>query len=99
MRLDFYQAIKDYKERAERLGTFQKLDKESQRYVNKTLDKFVKNGVNLSGEKREKLVSLDKEISDLETTAEANIAGDKSKIKMSEAELKNLPKETLDKLA
>lgn len=58
MREDLYKAIKDYKTSADKDGTFEKLDKESQRYILKTLDDFETSGMNLPKEKRMKLIKL-----------------------------------------
>jgi Zn-dependent oligopeptidase len=51
--------------------------------------------MNLSVEDRKKLVLLQKEIGDLEQKGEANINEDKSKIELSVAELKGVPKEAI----
>jgi len=52
----------------------------------------------LPKEERAKLIKIQKEISDLESKGEANINEDKTKIEMTLAELKGLPKEALAKL-
>lgn len=91
MREDLYKVIKSYKDNADKDGSFKKLDKESQRYVNKTLQDFEDSGMKLSAEERKVLVQLQKEISELEQKGEANINEDKSKMEFSVAELKGVP--------
>lgn len=66
MREDLYKAVLDYKKRADADGSFTKLDKESQRYVTKTIEDFVSSGLKLPLEKREKLMAMQKEMAELE---------------------------------
>jgi metallopeptidase MepB len=74
MREDLYKVIKEYHTNAVSDGSFKKLDKESQRFVNKLLEDFETNGMKLSLPDREKVKNLDKEISELEQKASKNIA-------------------------
>lgn len=98
MREDFYNCVKEYKKLADQTGTYKKLDKESQRYVDKMLEDFETGGLKLPLEKRQHLIALQKEIADLESSAEANINEDKSKLEMPESALAGLPKDILAKL-
>lgn len=98
MREDLYNAVLDYKKNADKDGTFAKLDKESQRYVTKTIEDFVSSGLKLPLEKRQKLMVMQKEMAELEQQAESNLNEDKSKIELSEKDLEKVPKETFEKL-
>ena len=91
MREDLYNAVKDYKKNADQDKSFEKLDKESQRYVTKMIEDFETGGMKLPIEKRKQLMQLQKEIADLESQAEANINEDKTKIEIPEAGLKGIP--------
>jgi Zn-dependent oligopeptidase len=91
MREDLFKVIQQYKTNADKDGSFKKLDKEAQRYVEKTLQDYHDSGMNLAPEERKKLIQLQKEISELEQKGEANINEDKSKIEFSVAELKGIP--------
>lgn len=95
MREDLYNAVKEYKKIADQEKTFEKLDKESQRYVTKMIEDFETGGMKLTLEKRKQLMQLQKEISDLESKAEANINEDKTKINILASGLKGLPQEQL----
>ena len=52
MREDLYKAFKSYVSTAKQDKTFNKLSKEAQRYVNKTLEDFETQGMKLSADKR-----------------------------------------------
>ena len=52
MRQDFYFAVKEYKEQAEKSGEFQKMEAEDQRYVDRLLRDFERNGLNLPEDQR-----------------------------------------------
>lgn len=56
IREDLQKVIKDYKIAADKDGSFKKLDKESQRYVEKTLEDFESSGMNLPKEKKLKML-------------------------------------------
>ena len=56
MREDLYNAVKEYYQSAKQSGSFTKLDKESQRYVTKTLEDFETSGMKLPKNKRTKLI-------------------------------------------
>ena len=58
MREDFYQAIKGYKQEAEKDGSFKKLDNEHRRYVEKILKDFETGGLKLSEQDRKKMVEM-----------------------------------------
>lgn len=58
MKEDLYKAIKDYHTRAVSEKTWDKLDSESKRYVNKVLDDFETGGMKLNTEQRQHLVEL-----------------------------------------
>ena len=55
-REDLYGMLKKYKENADKDGSFKKLDKESQRYVTKTIKDFEDSGLKLPAEERKKLI-------------------------------------------
>ena len=90
MREDLYHVFKSYVETAKGDQSFSKLDKEAQRYINKTLEDFETQGMKLPKEQRSELIQLQKEISELESKAEANIAEDKSKAAFHIKELQGL---------
>jgi len=98
MREDLYKVFSAYVKSARADKTFQKLDKEAQRYVNKTLEDFETQGMKLPLEKRQELIALQKEISELESKAEMNINEDKSKMEFKKEELKGLPDDIIEKL-
>lgn len=98
MREDLYKAFKSYVSTAKQDKTFNKLSKEAQRYVNKTLEDFETQGMKLSADKRNKLIQLQKEIGEIEQKAEANINEDKSKAEFQVSELEGIPQELIDKL-
>ena len=52
-REDFYHAILDYKNVADKDGSFNKLDKESKRFIENLIRDFKDDGLDLSPEKRE----------------------------------------------
>lgn len=56
MREDLYNAVKEYKKTADKDKAFEKLDKESQRYVTKMIEDFDSGGMKLPLEKRKQLM-------------------------------------------
>jgi Zn-dependent oligopeptidase len=55
MREDLYQAMLNYEKEAKKDGSFEELDFESKRYVEKTLLDFTRNGMSLPEKSRNKL--------------------------------------------
>ena len=55
MRHDIYMLFENYKEMAVKDGSFEKLDKESKRFVDQTLLGFKRSGLTLPYEKRKEL--------------------------------------------
>ena len=98
MREDLYKAFKSYVTTAKQDKSFNKLSKEAQRYVNKTLEDFETQGMKLPADKRAKLIQLQKEIGEIEQKAEANINEDKTKAEFRISELDGIPKPLIDKL-
>ena len=58
MRHDFFKAIKKFKEQSEEALEWDNLDDESKRYVNKILQDFERNGLQLSEIKRRYITKL-----------------------------------------
>ena len=98
MRQDFYLAIKDFKKQAEENGEWAKLGAEDQRYVDRLIRDFERNGLSLPDAERDAIKQLQKEIADIERTASNNINEDKTKVEFPEAELEGLPAGILEKL-
>lgn len=98
MRYDFFQAIKQFKESAVENKEWETLDAESQRYVDRILRDFDRNGMQFPEEKRLQIKALLTQISDLERDCSNNINNDKTKVEFKEEELVGLPESTLQKL-
>jgi len=78
--------------------TWEKLDHESQRYVDKVLNDFETGGMKLNEEGRKHLIEMENQIHELEEKAEANINEDKSKVAFKKEELKGMSQQTIEKL-
>ena len=56
MRDDLYKAVKEYKQQADKDGSYQKLDNESKRYINHTLAGMEETGTKLTKEGKKKFL-------------------------------------------
>lgn len=91
MRDDYYNAIKAYKDEAQKSGEWDKLSKVDQRFVTQCMQDFELNGLNLPKETRVKLQQIQKEIGDMERIASQNINEDKTKVEVEEKLLAGMP--------
>jgi Zn-dependent oligopeptidase len=98
MRPDVYNCFVTYHKNANKDGSFAKLDKESQRYIDQTLLEFKRSGLALAVSERTKLINLTKEISDLESKTEVNIAESKEWVEFNVNELAGIPDWMIKKL-
>ena len=98
MRYDLYEAMKSYKDTAVANKEWDSLDAESQRYVDRILRDFNRNGMGFPQEKREQIKALLTKISDLERDCSNNINNDKTKVEFEEKDLEGLPAPILSKL-
>ena len=87
MRDDLYKVMKSYKDAADKDGSFQQLDSESKRYVEKTMEGMEETGLKLNKEQKLKYLDLKRQIHDLENKARGNLNSDKSKFEAHEKEL------------
>ena len=74
------------------------MDMESQRYVDRVLQDFARNGLNLDDIKRKYISTLMTQIADLERDANTNINNDKTKVEFTVQELEGLPSIIIEKL-
>lgn len=98
MKESLFHAVQDYKKAALADKTWEKLDHESQRYVDKVLNDFETGGMKLNEEGRKHLIEMENQIHELEEKAEANINEDKSKVAFKKEELKGMSQQAIDKL-
>lgn len=98
MRDDYYNAIKSFKETAEKSGEWQKLSKIDQRFVSHCMQDFELNGLNLPKETRIKLQQIQKEIGEMERVASQNINEDKTKVEVEEKLLKGMTQQMIEQL-
>ena len=68
-----------------------KLDAESRLYVQKSIEQFVKDGINESNSTQKLIKNLKLQIHNLEQRAKKNIADDNSMVQMTKEELKGIP--------
>lgn len=99
MRDDYYNAIKEFKDQAQKSGEWEKLSKVDKRFVEHCMQDFELNGLNLPKETRVKLQKIQKEIGDLERVASQNINEDKTKVEVDEKLLKGMPPPMIEQLA
>ena len=74
------------------------MDAESQRYVDKVLQDFERNGLNLDQIKRKYIATLMSQIADLEREASTNINNDNTKVEFHVDDLDGLPSILIEKL-
>lgn len=91
MRDDYYNAIKDFKDQAQKNGEWDKLSSIDQRFVIQCMQDFELNGLNLPKETRIKLTEIQKQIGDMERVASQNINEDKTKVEVEEKLLDGMP--------
>ena len=97
MRYDFFQAMKQYKDASVESKEWDTLDAESQRFVDRILRDFDRNGMQFPEEKRQQIKTLLTQISDLERDCSNNINNDKTKCEFEEKDLEGIPEKTVDK--
>jgi thimet oligopeptidase len=96
MRQDIYAAVMEYEEKRKTAGVV--LSAEAERYVEKTLLDFKRDGLQLQGEKRERLIELKKLVSEKEVMFQKNLNEDTSKMAVSRDELEGMPDDFIDGL-
>eukprot|EP00741_Cyanophora_paradoxa_P006272 tig00000989_g6081.t1 len=89
MREDVYKSVMAFKTRGE------KLDAEDQRFVDKLIQSFERNGLNLSAEKREQLKTLKKRLSELCIQYNQNLNEDVTSLTFTAEELEGMPEDYL----
>ena len=90
MRVDLYQAVKQYRLNSQSDGHWNQLSDEQKRYVDKDILNRERDGLGLPEDKRQIVAQLMKEITDLERKGKQNINEDKSKIEVAIADLDGL---------
>ena len=88
MRTDVYAAVLAFEEKRKKEQI--QLSPEAARYLEKTLLDFVRDGLQLEGEKREKLIELKKLVSEKEVQFQKNLNEDTSKMAVSLDELEGM---------
>jgi Zn-dependent oligopeptidase len=97
MRQDVYRAVLAYEEIRKASGI--ELAPEAARYIKKTLLDFNRDGLQLEGEAREKLIELKKSLSEKEVLFQKNLNEDNSKIAVARDELEGMPDDFIDALS
>ena len=95
---ELYKALKDYEIEAKKNKEWDSLTKEDRRFVEKSIQDFKVNGIDLPADKRKKLQEIKHELGELERTADRNINEDKTKVEVEEKLLKGLSPSTISKL-
>ena len=76
LRKDLFNAISQFAIKSKNDGSFDNIEPEAQRYIEKVLEEFEENGINLPEEKRYKVRALQLETSKLGKQAQNNINED-----------------------
>jgi thimet oligopeptidase len=97
MRQDIYRGVLAYEEQRKAKGVT--LSPDAARYVEKTLLDFQRDGLQLEGEKREKLIELKKQLSEKELYFQKNLNEDNSKVAFTREELEGMSDDYIDGLA
>ncbi len=90
-REDLYKAVKAYAD------TNPKLEGEQKRLLEFTMRDYRRAGMTLPADKRERLKQIEMELQKLGTEFETNINEDESKVALTEAELKGVPKDVVER--
>ncbi|MBI1756930.1 MAG: Zn-dependent oligopeptidase [Fimbriimonas ginsengisoli] len=90
-REDLYKAVKAYAD------TSPKLEGEQARYLKFTMRDYRRAGMDLPKDKRDRLKDIEKELNKLGIEFEQNIAEDETRVPLTRAELRGVPKDVIDK--
>ncbi|KAI9298799.1 thimet oligopeptidase-like protein [Neoconidiobolus thromboides FSU 785] len=94
MREDFYEAVKN----AQRNIDVSKLNSEDQKFIEKTVLEFKRNGLDLPKDKREELKTILNKLSELSIVFAKTIAEDETEIELTREELDGLPEDFINNL-
>ncbi|EKX31130.1 hypothetical protein GUITHDRAFT_166948 [Guillardia theta CCMP2712] len=96
MREDLYKAVMAYEEERRKSG--EKLGHEAQRYVDRLILDFKRDGLHLDPAKRERITELKKQLSEKEVQFQKNLNEDTAKLSFSLSELEGLSDDYLSSL-
>ena len=96
--MELFNSLKEFYDMAKSNGAYERLDPESQRYMDKVIKDYIAGGVHLSEEKRKDIRRLTSEISTLGKSALDNIKDDPTMFEISELDLVGIGKARINDL-
>ena len=96
MRPDIYKAVSAFEERRKAENIV--LAPEAARYIEKMMLDFTRDGLQLEGENRDRLIELKKLVSEKEVLFQKNLNEDNSKMAVAREELEGMPDDFIDNL-
>ena len=90
-----YKALSDYESQAKKSKEWDQLTNEDRRFVEKMIQDFKVNGIDLPADKRKKLQDIKHELGELERKADRNLNEDKTKVEVEEKLLEGLSQSSI----